>query len=193
MYRHFISPAVLLAVVLLLGACGAQRKSSSGGVAAAGRETSAPADDPGPSAAEWRQGIKGKWVLNTVEREDIPAAYTVRSIFDEAPVDCFLGSVWYLPGGNYRGSITFHSTAGTCATKAVRTIVWSVYENKKEGLLPQFQFKKIYGGDRPKDIKSGYRLHLSYSDEQSLVMRMPVPLDNGSTGHLVFNFSLMEY
>jgi len=74
----------------------------------------------------------------------------------------------------------------------IRTIVWSVYDGKKEGLLPQFQFKKIYGGEKAKDVRNGYRLDLSYSDGQSLVMRMPVPLDNGTTGHLVFNFARGE-
>jgi len=192
MHGHLVSRAVLFALVLLLAACGAQKKSAPGGVASSGRESGAATDEAGPSAAEWRRGIQGKWVLNSVEREDIPAAYIVRSIFDEASVDCFLGSVWHLPGGNRHGSILFRSSAETCAAGTIRTIVWSVYDGKKEGLLPQFQFKKVYGGEKAKNVRSGYRLGLSYSDGQSLVMRMPVPLDNGSTGHLVFNFSRSE-
>jgi len=188
MHRHIFSVVTLFTLVLLLTSCGAQKKTSSGSVSSSSGGT---AVNDGPSASQWRSGLKGKWVLNAVEREDIPQAYTIKNIFDEAPVDCFLGSVWTLPGGNYRGTISFNASGSLCADGAVRTIVWSVYDGTKEGLYPQFQFKKIYSGEKASNVTSGYRLNLSYSDGQSLVMRMPVPLDNG-TGYLVFNFSRLE-
>ncbi len=181
MRKHILSVCTLLALVLVLGSCGAQRKTSTGGAS-----TSTGAQ--GPSASQWRSGLKGKWVLNSVDREDIPAAYTIKNIFDEAPVDCFVGSVWNLPGGNYRGSITFNTSGTLCADGAVRTIVWSVFDDKSGAQHPQFQFKKIYSGEKASNVTSGYRLNLSYSDGQSLVMRMPIPLDNG-TGYLVLNFT----
>ncbi|GHE38161.1 hypothetical protein [Sphingobacterium griseoflavum] len=186
MRKHILSVFTVVAMVLVLGSCGAQRKSSGG----AGTSTSVGAD--GPSASQWRSGLKGKWVLNAVDREDIPAAYTIKNIFDEAPVDCFIGSVWNLPGGNYRGSITFNASGTLCADGAVRNIVWSVYDGKAENTHPQFQFKKLYAGEKAANVTSGYRLNLSYSDGQSLVMRMPIPLDNGGTGNLVFNFTRMQ-
>ena len=186
-HKHFLSLAALFAVVLLLASCGAQKKSSMGG----GSASTGAIQNDGPSASQWRSGLKGKWVLNSVDREDIPAAYTIKNIFDEAPVDCFVGSVWTLPTGNYRGSIAFNAAGNLCADGAVRAIVWSVYDGAKEGLYPQFQFKKIYSGEKASNVTSGYRLNLSYSDGQSLIMRMPIPLDNG-TGNLVFNFSRVE-
>src|SRR5690606_33112147 len=175
-------------LVLLLTSCGAQKKTSSGSVSSSSGGT---AVNDGPSASQWRSGLKGKWVLNSVDREDIPAVYTIKNIFDEAPVDCFLGSVWTLPGGNYRGSIAFNASGTLCADGAVRTIVWSVYDDKNDNAQPEFQFKKIYAGESPKNVTSGYRLDLSYSDGQSLVMRMAIPLDEGS-GNLVFNFTKIQ-
>src|SRR5690606_18922576 len=181
MRKYILSVCTIFTLLVLMASCGAQRKSSAGG--ALGND--------GPSAREWRNGLKGKWVLNSVDREDIPAAYTIKNIFDEAPVDCFIGSVWTLPGGNHQGSIAFSAAGTLCADGAVRTIVWSVHDGTKEGAYPQFQFKKIYSGERARNVTSGYRLDLSYSDGQSLVMRMPIPLDNG-TGNLVLNFSRIQ-
>ncbi len=182
MRKQVMSILSLLAIVLVMGSCGAPRKTA--GSAAAGAES-------GPSASQWRAGVKGKWVLNTVDREDIPAAYTVKNIFDEAPVECFVGSVWDLPTGNYRGSIEFRSEGTLCANGAVRNIVWSIFNPGKGMGEPQFQFKKLYAGDKASNVTTGYRLDLSYADGETLVMRMPIPLEQGE-GNLVFNFTRLD-
>lgn len=184
MRKRILSLVSLLTVILLVTSCGAQKKggSSTGDGSSTGSAT-------GPSAAQWRSGIKGTWVLNSVTRQDIPSSYTIKNIFDEAPVDCFVGSVWNLPGGNYRGSITFNASGKLCANGAVRTIIWSVFDHGKMGGEPEFQFKKLYAGDKAANVTTGYRLGLSFADESSLVMKMSVPLDNGTTGYLVLNFS----
>lgn len=185
MRKLILSVCSVFTLFVVLTSCGAQKKSSAG---VAG---SSSINNDGPSAREWRNGLKGRWVLNSVDREDIPATYTVKNIFDEAPVDCFIGSEWNLPGGNYQGSISFNASGTLCADGAVRTIVWTVYDIPNDDLHPQFQFKKLYAGERAKNVTTGYRMDLSYSDGQSLVMRMPIPLDNG-TGNLVFNFSRVQ-
>lgn len=182
MYKHILSAVTLFTVALLIASCGAQKKSSvSGG-------NGASITNDGPTASQWKSGLKGRWILEAVDRENIPAAYTIKNIFDEAPVECFIGSEWNLPGGNNRGAISFNAAGTLCAEGAVRTIVWSVYDIKNDDKHPQFQFKKIYSGESPKNVTSGYRLDLSYSDGQTLIMRMPIPLDEGS-GNLVFTFS----
>jgi len=182
MHKRIFSFLTLLTCVLILGSCGAPKKGGASG--STGTETSA----QGPSASQWRTGVKGKWVLNSVTRENIPSSYTIKNIFDEAPVDCFIGSVWDLPGGNHRGSITFNAEGNLCANGAVRTIVWSIFNPGKTGGQPSFQFKKLYAGDKATNVTSGYRLDLSYADESALEMRMPIPLDNGQ-GTLLFKFS----
>ncbi|MGO1244528.1 MAG: lipocalin family protein [Sphingobacterium sp.] len=188
MRKHILSAFTLIVCMLLLASCGAQKKSSNGSTST---QSSGSVGQNDPSAGQWRSGLKGKWILNSVDREDIPSAYTIKNIFDEAPVDCFVGSTWTLPGGNHRGSITFNASGTLCADGAVRAIVWSVYDNKNDNVQPEFQFKKIYAGETPKNVTTGYRLDLSYTDGESLVMRMPIPLDEGS-GNLVFNFSRVE-
>jgi hypothetical protein len=67
--------------------------------------------------------------------------------------------------------------------------VWDVYNPGKTGGEPQFQFKKLYAGDKASNVTSGYRMDLSYANEESLVMKMPVALDNNTTGYLVFDFT----
>ncbi|SEL61921.1 hypothetical protein [Parapedobacter koreensis] len=139
-----------------------------------------------PSASAWRGGVKGQWVLHSVDKENFSAAFSVKTIFEEAPAECFIGSIWNLPN-NGKGSITFDAEGKLCAPGAVRNIVWSIYNPGKEGGEPQFQFKKIYPGDKPSNVTAGYRLDLTYADEQQLTLRMPVDLE-GKTGYLIFNF-----
>jgi len=143
-----------------------------------------------PSAAAWRSGVKGQWVLQSIDKENFPTAYSVKSVFEEAPAECFIGSVWNLPN-NGKGTITFDAEGKLCAPGAVRNIVWSIYNPGKTGGQPQFQFKKIYPGDKPSNVTAGYRLDLSYADADQLVLRMPLDLE-GKTGYLVFNFERLQ-
>lgn len=143
-----------------------------------------------PSASAWRNGVKGQWVLQSIDKENFPSEYSVKTIFEEAPAECFVGSVWTLPN-NGKGSIRFEAEGKLCAPGAVRNIVWSVYNPGKGNGEPQFQFKKIYPGDKPSNVTAGYRLDLSYADGQVLTLRMPLDLD-GTTGHLVFNFERQQ-
>lgn len=143
-----------------------------------------------PSASAWRSGVRGQWVLHSIDKENFPSAYSVKTIFEEAPAECFIGSVWNLPN-NGNGSITFDAEGTLCAPGAVRNIVWSIYNPGRDGGEPQFQFKKIYPGDKPSNVTAGYRLDLSYADTEQLTLRMPLDLD-GKTGYLVFNFEKLR-
>ncbi len=182
MHKRILSVLSVLTFALILASCGAPKKGGS--VAGQTSTTSS----QGPSASQWRAGVKGKWVLNAVERENIPSSYTIKNIFDEAPVDCFIGSIWNLPGGAQRGTITFNADGTLCANGAVRNIVWSIFNPGNTGGQPAFQFKKIYAGDKAANVTSGYRLDLSFADANALEMRMPIPLEQGQ-GSLLFKFS----
>lgn len=181
MRKYILSIASLCAVLFLMSSCGAPKKGSSsssyGNVASSG-----------PSASQWEAGVKGVWKLTSVSRQDIPASYTIKNIFDEAPVECFIGSIWNLPGGNHKGSITFNTSGMLCADGAIRTILWSIYNPGKGMGEPEFQFKKLYAGEKASNVTAGYRLGLSYSDGEKLVLRMPIQLNDGSTGYLLFDF-----
>lgn len=163
--------AVLVVSIFTLGACSVPSSTSS---------------NSGPTAAQWRAAARGQWILRSVDKEDIPESYTVKTIFEEAPPECFIGSIWVLPN-NGNGTINFEADGRLCAPGAVRNIVWSIHNPGADMGQPKFQFKKIYPGDRPANVTAGYRMDLSFADASKLVMRMPLNLD-GTQGALVFNF-----
>jgi len=155
--------------MLFLYGCSAQRGSTS------------------PSASSWRNGVKGQWTLNSISKLDFPSGASVKSIFDEAPIECFIGSTWNLTGSG-KGTITFSSDGSLCAPGAVRDIYWSI--NKEENSDgAQFQFKKIMPGDRAKDVTVGYRLDLVNANESGMTMRMPLDVGGTNPGYLIFDFS----
>jgi len=163
-----------LGLLLTLGGCKTQQNQGNSQV------------NTSPSAAAWKSGVKGTWVLDNIEKENFPQNYTVKNIFEEAPPECFLGSIWTLPN-NGKGNIKFEEEGLLCAPGAIRNIHWSIYNPGRNAGEPEFQFKKIYPGDKPSQVLTGYRLQLAYADEERLVMKMPIQIEN-STANLIFNF-----
>ncbi|WP_343565103.1 hypothetical protein [Sphingobacterium sp.] len=184
MNRFVLSLATVFATVTLFS-CGAQKQGTSSGNPGNGSSNTSAAS--GPSASEWRSAVKGTWTLNSIDRENLPSTFTIKSVFEEAPAECFVGSNWNFIG-NGKGSITFNAQGTLCAPGASREIFWSIYNPGKGLGEPQFQFKKIYAGDKAKNVTTGYRLDLSYSDGNKLIMKMPLTVANGEA-YLVFNFS----
>lgn len=154
-------------ILFVLGACSSSRNAGS------------------PSAGQWRNGVKGQWMLNAVEKKGFPAGASVKKIFDEAPVDCFVGSTWDLAGSG-KGRIKFTASGELCAPGASREIYWSVYKPENGG-EPQFQMKKLFPGEKAKEVQEGYRLDLAYADENTLTMHMPVNVGSNNA-YLEFRF-----
>ena len=161
--------SLVLFSAMFLSACSAQRGST---------------DSP---LSAWRAAVKGQWTLNTVEKENFPTSASVKSIFDEAPIECFIGSNWDLTGSG-KGYITFSESGSMCAPGSVREIFWSVVKEEATGSV-RFQFKKILPGDRAKDVTTGYQLDLQSVGNGNMVMRMPLEMGNPTAGYLIFNFS----
>lgn len=165
---------LFMAFTILMSACSSTKQGNV-------------AESQSPSTRQWRNGVKGQWVLDEVNKQGFPAGASVSRIFDEAPIDCFIGSTWNLIS-NGKGGITFTATGDVCAPGATRDIFWSVYDGE-EGADAQFQFKKLYPGEKASQVKEGYRLTLDYADEQSLTMTMPVNVSGAGNASLVFKFS----
>ena len=163
-----------LGLVLGLSACKTQQNQGNASV------------NNSPSATAWKNGVKGTWILKEIEKENFPQNYTVKNIFEEAPAECFLGSIWTLPN-NGNGNIQFEEEGLLCAPGAIRNIHWSIYNPGKDAGEPEFQFKKIYPGDKASQVVTGYRMQLAYADEETLVMKMPIKIEN-RTANLIFNF-----
>lgn len=147
------------------------------------------ASDGGPSAIEWKKGIKGAWALMRIEKANFATEYTVKSLFEEAPPECFIESIWNLPSRGL-GYIKFTSEGRLCAPGAVRNIQWNIVRDPNKG-TSQFQLKKIYPGDNPKHVLTVYPLDMAYADEENMRMVMNVPLASG-TGKLIFHFKRLQ-
>ncbi|EHQ28492.1 hypothetical protein [Mucilaginibacter paludis] len=125
-----------------------------------------------------RSRFVGTWTVTGVTYEGIIGA-AVQKAFDQAPPTAFAGSTWQLTNS---GNGVYTLTDGTS-----QSIYWSYY-NPGGGVEPQFQFKKVYQGDKLKNIDSGYRLVIGSIDGSSMVLKSPIDL-NGKTGYVVYSFN----
>ncbi|SMC95488.1 lipocalin family protein [Pedobacter africanus] len=126
-----------------------------------------------------RGNVTGNWILNDITFEGIPQT-SVKSLFGESSYKCFVGSTWRLTNSG-NGSYSLPGGAD-CAAKT-QTIYWSA--STKEDT---FQFKKLYEGDKAKNVTEGYRMLLSSTDGQTMVIKTPVEYGT-TTAYIVLNFN----
>lgn len=120
--------------------------------------------------------LRGTWTLTNVSYEGlVPGA--VQNVFDQASPTSFVNSTWELPN-NGNGKYTLSN--GTS-----QSIFWSY--NNADKANPIFQFKKIYEGEKAKNIAEGYQLNVAQVDGTSMTLKSPVA--NGSkTAYIVYTF-----
>ena len=130
------------------------------------------------TAGAARSKFVGTWVCNSVTYQDIVTG-TVQKVFDQASPQAFVNSTWILTNsGNGQYSLTNGMS---------QSIYWSYY-NPGNGETPAFQFKKIYQGDKAKNVDSGYRLVIDNINGNNMVLKTPVDM-GGKTGYVVYSFS----
>jgi hypothetical protein len=130
-------------------------------------------------AVALRKGnITGNWVLNNVTFEGVPDV-AVKSLFGESSYRCFVGSTWRLTNSG-KGSYSLPSSAA-CSAKT-QDIFWSVSTADET-----FQFKKLYEGEKAKNVAEGYRLVLAAADGSILTVKSPIEY-SGKTAYAVLNF-----
>jgi hypothetical protein len=125
-----------------------------------------------------RSKFVGTWTVNNVGYENL-VGNAVTKVFDQAPPKAFVGSTWILTNS---GNGQFTLNDGTS-----QSIFWSYY-NPGNGVEPAFQFKKVYAGDKVKNIDSGYRLIIGSADGTTMILKTPIAVGN-STGYVVYNFT----
>ncbi len=123
--------------------------------------------------------VRGTWVVNDITFEGILPG-NVQSLFGEGSYKCFIGSTWNLPNS---GNGTYALPGGEGCTAGTQSIVWSVNKTNQT-----FQFKKLYEGDKAKNVTDGYVLVLSSATDNNLVLKSPVQLGS-STAYVVLNLS----
>jgi len=130
------------------------------------------------TAAVRRGNVTGNWVLNNITFEGIPDV-AVRSFLGESSYKCFVGSTWRLTNSG-KGSYAL-PTSASCSAKT-QEIFWSVSTADET-----FQFKKLYEGEKAKNVTEGYRLVLAGADDNTLTIKSPIEY-SGKTAYAVMNF-----
>lgn len=126
-----------------------------------------------------RGDIRGNWVVNDVTYEGVPEA-NIKTFLDEGPASCFKGSTWSLTNSG-NGSYSLLG-GGSCAAKT-QTIFWSASPADQT-----FQFKKLFEGDKAKNVTTGYRMLLASADGNNMVIKFPVEYGSGPA-YVVLNFT----
>ncbi len=160
MKRIFLIATFICSSLIVLQSC-SPKTTTSGAVAAK------------------RGDVSGTWILNTVTFEGIPDI-AVKSFLGESSWKCFVGSTWNLTNS---GNGSYNLAANSPCGATVQTIFWSV--NSADGT---FQFKKLYEGDKAKKVTEGYRLELSSSDGNTMVIKSPIDY-SGKTAYVVLNYT----
>jgi hypothetical protein len=162
MKKIFHTSFAILALTIIFSACSSTKNTVS--------STS--------SASNVSRGkFVGTWNLTNVSYDGlVPNA--VQNVFDQAPPSAFVGSVWKLTNSG--------NGIYTLASGASQTIFWSVYN--QAGVGTQFQFKKLYEGDKAKNVQEGYRLNIASINDATMTLQSPVAVGN-STGYVIYNFT----
>jgi len=125
-----------------------------------------------------RSKFVGTWTVTNVTYEGI-IGNAVQKIFDQASPAAFEGSTWQLTNS---GNAVYTLSNGTA-----QSIYWSYY-NPGGGVQAMFQFKKVYEGDKVKNVDDGYRLAIDNMDGSTMTLKVPVDL-GGKTGYVVLVFN----
>lgn len=120
--------------------------------------------------------VNGTWTLTNVSYDGI-IANAVQDVFNQAPPASFVNSTWVLSNSG-NGSYTL-------ANGTSQTIFWSY--NNQDKANPLFQFKKIFQGDKAKDVTEGYILNVAQVDNTAMTLKSPVAVGN-KTGYVVYTF-----
>lgn len=122
-----------------------------------------------------RGNLKGTWVVKDI-KVNVPAGYSISTVFDEAPYADFEGSVWNLIR-NGKGSFTL--TNGTS-----EAINWSIY---KKSDVAELQFKKLED-HKARKVDAGYRLRINEINKDSFSAASVMDVGEGKTATVSYSF-----
>ncbi|MCJ8211397.1 hypothetical protein MUY27_16890 [Mucilaginibacter sp. RS28] len=158
--KRILKPILLLfTLAVIISACSTTKNASTG------------------AANVSRGKFVGTWTVTNVSYDGV-LQNAVQRVLDQAPPADFVGSTWKL----------YNSGDGiyTLPNGVSQTIFWSVYNNDASGQM--FQFKKIYQGDKAKNVTEGYRLLIGQNDGSSMTLRIPIALGSGN-GYVTYTFN----
>jgi len=133
---------------------------------------------PAAATGASRARFVGTWNLNKVSYDGLVSG-SVQNVFDQAPPNDFIGSTWQLTNSG--------NGIYTLANGTSQTIFWSVNNNGANG-GQIFQFKKIFQGDKAKNVQEGYQLIVDNNDGKTMTIKSPVSIGN-RTAYIIYYFT----
>ncbi len=130
-----------------------------------------------------KKTINGEWNLQTINVEGIDSKLKAK-VFNEAELECFIGSNWNFVSNNGSGSYSLNGSPTGCQS-ITRNIRWSVYEPKDAD--KEFQFKRLDDKKNPMDDNNGFRLDVGTLTETSMQLKSAITFE-GKAGNIVYNF-----
>jgi hypothetical protein len=130
-----------------------------------------------------KDAINGNWILQTINTEGTSVQFTAK-VFNEADLNCFIGSNWSFNANNSLGSYTLLGNTPGCIALQ-RSIRWTVMEDAAGTL--QFQFKRLDENRKPMDDNNGFRCSLTMADNNTMQLKSAFTLE-GNVGNILYNF-----
>jgi len=124
-----------------------------------------------------RGKFTGTWTITGISYDGL-VENAVQNVFDQAPPSAFRNSTWQLTNSG-NGMYTLSSGAS-------QTIFWSV--NNSDPSAQIFQFKKIFEGDKAKNVTAGYQLYVVSNDGNNMTLKSPVSLGS-RTAYVIYTFT----
>jgi hypothetical protein len=109
--------------------------------------------------------MRGDWTITDVAVDGIDESAVKITVFDEADSNCFEGSSWHLVQNNASGNYTLNG-GGDCPGVTTK-IKWFVTEDNGQ---MYFNFKKIYEGEKPKNVVDGYKLRVTSNTGSNIIL-----------------------
>lgn len=121
--------------------------------------------------------MRGDWTITQVTVDGINQSYVNAKVFDQADYNCYIGSQWHLVQNNNSGNYTLNGS-GDCPAETTN-IKWFVTE--KNGVT-EFMFKKVYQGEKPKNVADGYSMRVISNTGNSIIMKQDLLFEGKPIG-----------
>ena len=126
-------------------------------------------------------GVKGNWVISSVSYPG--SDYIKVNSFQLADSKCFEGSTWHLVQNNASGNYTLNG-GSNCPSETTK-IKWFITETNGQFY---FNFKKIYEGEKPKNVVDGYKMRVASNTGSSIVLAQELSFE-GSPLSVFYTFT----
>lgn len=127
--------------------------------------------------------MRGDWIISNVSYDGINPKYINTKVFDEADPKCYIGSEWHLVQNNNSGNYTLNGSEN--CPSGITNIKWFVSD---EGGNTYFNFKRIYEGEKPKNVTDGYKLKITNNNGSMIILRQDISFE-GKTIGINYTFS----